>query len=104
MFNENKIKKAELFQLLLLNSIYSQSASKDIIFQGGEADFFQNKENQQETINALQTDLNRFIPENIYLVYQATQFDHFIKAVNLVTSKLLQQGMKMYFESLRNKS
>jgi hypothetical protein len=35
MFNENKIKKAELFQLLLLNSIYSQSASKDIIFQGG---------------------------------------------------------------------
>ena len=69
-----------------------------------EADFFQNKENQQETINALQTDLNRFIPENIYSVYQATQFVHFIKAVNLVTSKLLQQGMKMYFESLRNKS
>jgi len=69
-----------------------------------EADFFQNKENQQEIINALQTDLNQFIPENIYSVYQSTQFDPFLKSVNLLTLNLLNQGMKTYFESLMKKS
>ena len=37
MYNEKKIKKSELFQLLLLNGIYSLSGSEQIIFQGGTA-------------------------------------------------------------------
>jgi len=69
-----------------------------------EADFFQNPENQQEIISALQTDLNRFIPENIYSVYQTTQFAQFLKSVKMLTLKLFNQGMKTYFKSLTKKS
>jgi len=37
MYNEKRIKKSELLQLLLLNSLYAQSGSESIIFQGGTA-------------------------------------------------------------------
>ena len=65
-----------------------------------KAGFFQDKNNQQEIINALQTDLPRFIPENIYSVYQASQFEFFFKALNSVTLNLLNQGMRYYLESI----
>lgn len=37
MYNEKRIKKSELFQLILLNNLYAQSGSENIIFQGGTA-------------------------------------------------------------------
>ncbi len=37
MYKEHRAKQSELFQLLLLDSIYSQSESGKIIFQGGTA-------------------------------------------------------------------
>jgi len=37
MYNEKKIKKSELLQLILLNNLYAQSGSDSIIFQGGTA-------------------------------------------------------------------
>ena len=37
MYNEKRIKKSELLQLLLLNNLYAQSGSESIIFQGGTA-------------------------------------------------------------------
>ncbi len=37
MYNEKKIKKSELLQLILLDNLYAQSGSDRIIFQGGTA-------------------------------------------------------------------
>jgi predicted nucleotidyltransferase component of viral defense system len=37
MYNEKKIKKSELLQLILLDNLYAQSGSDHIIFQGGTA-------------------------------------------------------------------
>ncbi len=37
VYNEKRIKKSELLQLILLNNLYAQSGSESIIFQGGTA-------------------------------------------------------------------
>jgi predicted nucleotidyltransferase component of viral defense system len=37
MYNEKKIRKSELLQLILLDNLYAQSGSERIIFQGGTA-------------------------------------------------------------------
>ena len=37
VYNEKRIKKSELLQLLLLDSLYAQSGSEEVIFQGGTA-------------------------------------------------------------------
>ena len=37
MYNEKRIKKSELLQLILLDNLYAQSGSESIIFQGGTA-------------------------------------------------------------------
>ena len=37
VYKENRVKQSELLQLLLLDSLYSQSKSEKIIFQGGTA-------------------------------------------------------------------
>jgi len=37
MYNEKRVKKSELLQLILLDSLYAQSGSERIIFQGGTA-------------------------------------------------------------------
>ncbi len=61
-----------------------------------EADFFQKKMNKNKIIKALETDLPRFIPQNIYDVYKKDEFRIFIKSLSDVTSDLLNQGMKTY--------
>jgi len=37
MYNEKRVKKSELLQLILLDNLYAQSGSESIIFQGGTA-------------------------------------------------------------------
>jgi predicted nucleotidyltransferase component of viral defense system len=37
VFNVKKIRKSETLQLILLDNLYAQSGSQDIIFQGGTA-------------------------------------------------------------------
>ena len=37
MYREHRVKQSELLQLLLLDSLYSQSKSENIVFQGGTA-------------------------------------------------------------------
>ena len=37
MYNEKRIKKSELLQLILLDNLYAQTGSESIIFQGGTA-------------------------------------------------------------------
>lgn len=37
VYNEKKIRKSETLQLILLDNLYAQSGSQDIIFQGGTA-------------------------------------------------------------------
>ena len=37
MYNEKKIRKSEALQLIILDNLYAQSGSQNIIFQGGTA-------------------------------------------------------------------
>ena len=48
--------------------------------------------------NAMKTDLPRFIPREILSIYQDDDFSDFITVLEEVTSDLLDQGMKRYFE------
>ena len=66
-------------------------------FPAREADYFQKKESAKEIINAMKTDLPRFIPQNIYSVYQKNDFKQFTDVLKNVTSDLLKQGMKKHF-------
>jgi hypothetical protein len=63
-------------------------------FPAREADYFQKEKATKEIISAMKTDLPRFIPQNIYSVYQENDFKKFIEALKNVTSGLLKQGMK----------
>jgi len=46
----------------------------------------------------MKTDLPRFIPREILSIYQDDDFSDFITVLEEVTSNLLDQGMKEYFE------
>jgi hypothetical protein len=61
-----------------------------------EAKFFEKKKFQEEIAGALKTDLPRFIPHNIYSIYQKNGFQNFMDALKSVTSNLLKQGMQDY--------
>ncbi|SPD72899.1 hypothetical protein PITCH_A1580054 [uncultured Desulfobacterium sp.] len=58
--------------------------------------FFQHKKNDKEIISALKSDLPRFIPQDIFLVYQENNFEEFRNALKKVTADLLDQGLKKY--------
>jgi predicted nucleotidyltransferase component of viral defense system len=64
-----------------------------------EADFFLHKESVSSIIAAIKNDLPRFIPQNIFSIYQEQDFSEFIKTLQEVTLDLLDQGMKKYFEN-----
>jgi hypothetical protein len=64
-----------------------------------EADFFLHKESVSSMIAAIKNDLPRFIPHNIFSIYQEQGFSEFIKTLQEVISDLLDQGMKKYFEN-----
>jgi predicted nucleotidyltransferase component of viral defense system len=64
-----------------------------------EADFFLRKESVSSMIAAIKNDLLRFIPQNIFSIYQEQNFSEFIKTLQEVTLDLLDQGMKKYFEN-----
>jgi len=51
-----------------------------------------------EIVSAVKTDLPRFIPQNIYSVYEENNFNEFVGALKNIISSLLDQGMKEYLE------
>ncbi|MBN1106978.1 MAG: nucleotidyl transferase AbiEii/AbiGii toxin family protein [Deltaproteobacteria bacterium] len=64
-----------------------------------KGDYFQTEEAATAMIRALDSDLGRFIPQNIISVYQKDNFRPFIHAVKEVTRELWDQGMREYFET-----
>jgi predicted nucleotidyltransferase component of viral defense system len=64
-----------------------------------EADFFLHKESVSSIISAIKNDLPRFIPQNIYSMYQEQKFSEFVNTLQEVTLDLLDQGMRNYFEN-----
>jgi len=62
-------------------------------------DYFQTKEAAEEMMRALDSDLARFIPQNIFSVYRKDNFRAFIHAVGDITRELWDQGMREYFET-----
>jgi hypothetical protein len=64
-----------------------------------KGDYFQTKEAAAEMIRALDSDLARFIPQNIVSVYRKDNFSAFIHAVEEITRGLWDQGMREYFET-----
>ena len=62
-----------------------------------EAGYFQTTESASAIRKALESDLPRFIPQNIYAEYQQDNFRQFNEALNDVMVKLLDQGMKSTF-------
>ena len=109
MYREKQVKNSEALQLILLDNLYAQSGSEKIIFQGGTAlrwvyggmRFSEDldKESVSSIIGAIQNDLPRFIPQNIFSLYQEQGFSELIKTLQEVISDLLDQGMKKYFEN-----
>lgn len=63
-----------------------------------EADFFHKKGSISGIVDAMKTDLPRFIPREILSIYQDDDFSDFITVLKKVTTDLLDQGMKKYFE------
>lgn len=64
-----------------------------------DAGYFQKKKSAKEIITALETDLPRFIPQNIYSFYHENDFDEFLSALKNTTSDLLEQGMKIHLDN-----
>ncbi len=64
-----------------------------------EPDYFRKAASRPDIMAAIQSDLSRFVPERIFSQYEAEQFSGFLTALDSVTSELMKQGMKGYFES-----
>jgi len=62
-------------------------------------DYFQTKEAAEEMIRALDSDLGRFIPQNILSVYRKEDFRSLIHTVVEITRELWDEGMRKYFEN-----
>ena len=62
------------------------------------ADFFKRKGSISGIVSAMKTDLPRFIPREILSIYQDDYFRDFITVLEEVTSGLLDEGMKKFFE------
>jgi len=64
-----------------------------------KVDFFLAKASEDEIIQALDSDLARFIPPNIFSTYKKEGFRRFVETLKQVTKELMGQGMRDYFES-----
>jgi len=64
-----------------------------------EADFFLKKINISTISAAIESDLIRFIPQNIYALYQEGNFVEFINTLKEVNSDLLNQGMRSFLNA-----
>jgi hypothetical protein len=64
-----------------------------------EADFFQRKKNLSNLTAAIESDLTRFIPQNIYSLHREGNFGEFINTLKEVTSGLLNQGMRSFLKT-----
>jgi len=64
-----------------------------------KGDYFQTKEASADMIRALDSDLARFIPQNIVSVYRKDNFRPFIQAMVKITRELWDQGMREYCET-----
>jgi len=62
------------------------------------ADFFKRKGSISGIVSAMKTDLPRFIPREFLSIYQDDYFSDFITVLEEVTSGLLDEGMKKFFE------
>jgi predicted nucleotidyltransferase component of viral defense system len=60
-------------------------------------DYFQTSEAAAEITRALDSDLARFIPQNILSAYREENFQPFIRTLKEVTLELWDQGMSEYF-------
>ena len=63
-----------------------------------EADFFLKRKNVSIIAAAIESDLSRFIPQNIYSLHQEGNFYEFINTLKEVTSNLLDQGMRRFLK------
>jgi len=63
-----------------------------------KGDYFLTEEGSEEMIRALETDLGRFVPQNIVSAYRKDSYAPFIKAVKEIIRDLWNQGMREYFE------
>jgi len=64
-----------------------------------KGDYFRTKEAAAEMIHALDSDLGRYIPQNIFSVYRKDNFRILLHAVEEVTRELWDEGMREYFET-----
>lgn len=64
-----------------------------------KGDYFQTREAAAEMIRALDSDLGRFIPQNILSVYRKDHFRSLVGAVQEITRLLLDEGMREYLET-----
>jgi len=62
-------------------------------------DYFQTREGAAEMIRALESDLTRFIPQQIVSEYRKDDFRALIHAVDAVTRDLWDQGLREYYET-----
>ena len=65
-----------------------------------KVDCFLNKASKHEIIQALDSDLARFIPQSIFTTYKKENFGPFVETLEQVTQELMDQGMRDYFESI----
>jgi len=64
-----------------------------------QADFFLKRKNTSIIATAIESDLSRFIPQNIYSLHQEGNFYEFINTLKEVISDLLDQGMRLFLKS-----
>ena len=82
---------------------WSITQNKFVMYQASfvaarEADFFQKSKNISHITAAIESDLTRFIPQNIYSLHRERNFGEFINTLKEVSSGLLNQGMRSFLK------
>ena len=81
--------------ILVMEKLVMYQAS---FFPARGADYFQQDGSTSSILGTLRRDLSRFLPQNIIAMYQEDDYNDLVTTLKRVTSELLDQGMKEYFD------
>jgi len=109
LYERKYIKGRDIYDIWFINTQLKVSANwrtvreKFEIYQtpfalNREINYFQQRKNTVNIVDALKNDLPRFLPQNVISIHQEKNFKDFIANVKEVTSHLLSQGIKEYLK------
>lgn len=119
LFERPYLKGRDLYDLWFLHSMLGVKAQLEQLgrkfksyvrpFRAARrATFFLNKESKKELLQALKTDLGRFLPSSVYKVLETSSFAPIFQSIEEILAPLIKEGLEdlliSYAQTVRNRN